>query len=292
MAKPPTLAQQKAARARKRAGIAARANVGAPAPNALANAAPVKQPRVDGVDAARGVAILAMLAYHFCFDLRFYGLTHTDFEHAPFWLTARSLIVTSFLLVVGISAVLARGATADDARRGVAKAMPDPRLRRYLRRTAIVAACAAAVTAGSYLLFPHSFIYFGILHGIVLMSLLAWPFTSRPRAALVVGVFIIVLGVTASNAFFDTRLLSIVGFMTHKPVTEDYVPLFPWTGVVLVGVMLGSLLHRRAYAPLAVFARLPRFVGFLGRHSLAVYMTHQLVLLGGLWLVLRIAGRQ
>ena len=42
--------------------------------------------RVGGIDALRGVAQCLMFIYHFSFDLRFYGVTHADFEHDPFWL--------------------------------------------------------------------------------------------------------------------------------------------------------------------------------------------------------------
>ena len=53
-----------------------------------------------------------MVVYHFAFDLRFYRVIAADFEHDPFWLGFRALIVTSFLLLVGVSLVLAdrRGA--------------------------------------------------------------------------------------------------------------------------------------------------------------------------------------
>ena len=54
------------------------------------------------------IAIVGMAIYHFCFDLRYFGVTRSDFEHDPFWLAARSAILSSFLLIAGISMVLAR----------------------------------------------------------------------------------------------------------------------------------------------------------------------------------------
>ncbi len=86
---------------------------------------------------------------------------------------------------------------------------------------------------------------------------------------------------------FDTRALAWIGFTTHKPVTQDYVPLFPWLGVALVGVAAGDALVRRSFAPLASLARAPRALVWLGRHSLAVYMVHQPILIGALALALR-----
>ncbi len=249
--------------------------VRAPAPDAK-DAAPARG-RIAAIDHARGLALVAMIAYHFAFDLRMFGLTHSDFEHDPFWLTARAAIVSSFLLLVGIGAVLARRDPRADA------------WQRYLRRTLVIAACAGLVTAMSLVMFPASFIWFGILHAIAVMSLVAWPLATRPRFALVAGIAAIVAGLTLSSPFFDTLPWSALGFMTHKPVTEDYVPLFPWVGVVLLGIAAGHALVRRDFAPVASLAHTPRVLGFLGRHSLITYMVHQPLLVGALWLA-RAAG--
>ncbi len=72
--------------------------------------------------------------------------------------------------------------------------------------------------------------------------------------------------------------------MTAKPRTEDYVPLFPWAGVLLLGIASGHVLARRQFRPIRWTERLPRWIAWLGRHSLAAYMIHQPVLLGALFL--------
>ncbi len=86
---------------------------------------------------------------------------------------------------------------------------------------------------------------------------------------------------------FDGRTWGWVGFATVKPITEDYVPLFPWTGVMLVGIGFGQMLVRNRFRAIAPLARLPRVFEWLGRHSLAVYMLHQPLLLGMLFLAAR-----
>ena len=231
--------------------------------------------RVKAVDALRGIAILAMIAYHFAFDLRFYGITRSDFEGDPFWLAARATIVTSFMLLVGLSLRLAHEAGVPG--------------RRFARRTALIAACALAATIASYLVFPQRFIYFGILHCIAVASVLALPLAARPGLAFALGVAAIVAGLSFSHPFFDSRATSWLGFNTAKPPTEDFVPLFPWLGVAMVGIALGASLSRRAFAPVAAIGRAPAALRWLGRHSLAVYMVHQPLLLGVLWLAV---GRQ
>jgi uncharacterized membrane protein len=229
--------------------------------------------RLAGVDALRGGALLLMFVYHFCFDLRFYRVTAWDFEHDPFWLGFRALIVASFLLLVGVSLVLAERAHATP--------------KHFWKRIGVIAACALAASAGSYLLFPRTFIYFGILHAIAVTSILAWPLVRLPWVALALGIAVIGAGLTLQWPAFDARALSWIGFTTFKPPTEDYVPLFPWAGVVFVGVALGHALARADFRPLRPLAGAPRWLTWLGRHSLIVYMVHQPILLALLWLVVR-----
>jgi len=229
--------------------------------------------RLAGIDALRGAALCLMFVYHFAFDLRFYRVIAADFEHDPFWLGFRALIVASFMALVGIGLVLAD-------RAGVAPA-------RFWRRIGVIAACALAVSAASWIVFPRSFIYFGILHGIAVASVLAWPLVRRPRTALFVGCVVIAAGFGWSNPAFDAGPLSWIGFVTIKPATEDYVPLAPWAGFVFLGIALGHRLARDAFSAVAPIAAAPGWLRWLGRHSLAVYMVHQPILLGVLWLVLR-----
>jgi len=229
----------------------------------------VRPGRIEGLDALRGLAIVAMIAYHFCFDLRYFGVAHWDFEHDARWLGARATILSSFLLIAGISAVLANR-------------QPSP-LSHWLRHIAIIAGAALLVTAGSYILFPRSFIWFGVLHAIALSLLLAKPLFTRPWLAALAGVTMIAAGISYANPAFDNRILGFVGFMTAKPGTEDYVPLFPWMGVLLLGVALGHAWIRTRFAALAPLARLPAALRFLGRHSLAVYLLHQPLILLLLW---------
>jgi uncharacterized membrane protein len=55
----------------------------------------------------------------------------------------------------------------------------------------------------------------------------------------------------------------------------------------MLGIWTGDALARRAFAPIAGLGRAPRWLQAMGRHSLAIYMLHQPMLLGALWLVLR-----
>lgn len=242
-------------------------------PRAAPRAPPGGAERVTALDALRGIALLAMVAYHFCFDLAWFRVTASDFYRDPFWLHARTLILSTFLLTAGASLVLAQ--RSERGRAG------------FRRHVGLIAACALAVSAASYLAFPKSFIWFGVLHAIAASLVLARPLAAHPRAALAIGAAVIAAGNLLSAPAFDGRALGWIGFATTKPVTEDYVPLFPWAGVLLAGVAAGHALVRTDFRALAPLARLPRAVAWLGRHSLAVYMLHQPLLIAAVWLALR-----
>ncbi len=246
--------------------------------------------RIDAIDAARGAALCAMIAYHFCFDLRHFGLLAADFEHDPFWLGARALILGTFMALVGVSLVLAERASVsatgrpEREHRSAQHAGSPVSAAGFWRRLGLIAAAAGAVSLASFVVFPQSFIAFGVLHCIAIATLLARPLVTKPGLALALGVAMVAVGNLVSHPMFDAPALSFIGLRTSKPLAEDYVPLLPWAGVTL----LGAAAARYALTPHAteVLARLrvPRSLSWMGRHSLAIYLVHQPLLFGLLWL--------
>ena len=234
-----------------------------------ARARGASRPRFAAIDGLRGFALCLMIVYHFAFDLAWFRFVDADFNHDPFWLGFRAVIVTLFLGLVGASLVLAHDARAS--------------AHAFWRRVALIAASAVLVSVASYVTFPRTFITFGILHCIAVSSVLARPLVDSPRAALAAGIAVVVLGNLVQHPLFDTPWLNWVGLMTHKPATEDYVPLFPWLGVVLVGIAAGHALLGRARERLVALGRaVPRWLAFAGRHSLLIYLVHQPILVGTL----------
>jgi uncharacterized membrane protein len=248
-------------------------------PAVSATAGATATPRLPLIDALRGGAIVMMIAYHFAFDLNYFGLLQQNFYRDPFWIAARNAIVGSFLLLVGISFALATAGGID--------------WRAWGRRLALIAACAATVSAGSYLMFPKSWIYFGVLHFIVVAGIAAPAFARLSTANLVLGVALFIFGVSFKSALFDQPWLHWIGLVTRKPVTEDYVPLLPWFGVVLVGLYAGRRIVAMSSSAAAwrwsPTAPVGRALTWAGQHSLAIYMLHQPLLLGLLYLL---AGRR
>jgi uncharacterized membrane protein len=235
------------------------------------HAAPGAHERFDRLDALRGAAIVWMVGFHFGFDLNHFGWFSPpyNFHRDPLWTSQRTLIVSLFLLCAGMGQAVALHAGLSWAR--------------FWRRWAAVAGCAVLVSVGSALMFPRSWISFGVLHGMALM-LLAARFAAPLRAGLwPLGALLIALPQWLHSPFFDTRLTNWVGLVTHKPVTEDWVPLLPWLGVMLWGLALGQWLLALQRPLLA--GPLPRALSplaTLGRWPLTVYMLHQPLLIGAL----------
>jgi uncharacterized membrane protein len=231
---------------------------------------PVTAPvRLARLDALRGAAIVWMALFHLAFDLNHFGWLspRQNFYADPLWTLQRSCIVSLFMFVAGLSL-----ATALHAGQG----WP-----RFWRRWLQIAGCALLVSLGSAWMFPGSWISFGVLHGIAVMLVLGRLLAPLRRGLWPLGALCIALPSFVQHAGFDSRWTNWVGLVTRKPVTEDFVPVLPWLGVLLFGLAAGQwLLHAR---PGALGGPLPSALqplAALGRWSLSFYMLHQPLFIG------------
>lgn len=212
-----------------------------------------------------------MTVFHFSFDLQHQGFFKANFYDDPFWTVQRTCIVSLFLLCAGMGQAVAVSQGQGWAR--------------FWRRWAQVAGCALLVSAGSWVMFPRSYISFGVLHGMAVMLLVLRLLLPRLGQGALLGLALVclLLPVWVQHPFFDTRWSNWVGLVTHKPVTEDYVPVLPWLGVMLLGAALARWLAPRLPAPKPSGPARAALAG-LGRWSLSYYMVHQPVLIGALLL--------
>lgn len=233
--------------------------------------------RYDRIDQLRALALLWMTVYHFCFDLDYFGLIHQAFLSDPFWTMQRTAIVSLFLFTAGLSQAVA-----------LQQGQGWPR---FWRRWAQVAGAALLVTLGSWFMFPKSFIYFGVLHGIAAMLVVARLTGGWGRWLWPLGALAIVLPWLAPAAMAQWPALEVLnlrgwnalGFISRKPFTEDYVPLLPWMGVVWWGLAAGRWVGANRPQWLGGSGQggaLGRFMARWGRWSLSYYLLHQPMLVG------------
>lgn len=225
--------------------------------------------RYQRLDALRGAAMVWMALFHGAFDLNHFGLLAPaqNFYGDPFWTTQRTLIVSLFLLCAGMGQSLA--------------AVQRQSALRFWKRWGQIAACALAVSLGSALMFPRSWISFGVLHGIAVMLLvLRFAAPRDTRWLWAIGLLAMLVPQLVQHSIFDSRWTNWIGLVTTKPVTEDFVPVLPWLGVMAWGLAAGRWMQSRHPAWLAGPLPRPwRALAVLGRWPLSFYMLHQPVLI-------------
>lgn len=226
-------------------------------------------PRLALFDSLRGLALVLMAIFHFSYDLNEFKVVGIDFNHDPAWLNFRTLIMSMFTLLVGVSFSLG-GASFSS--------------RHFRARLARLTACAVLISVTTYFFFGNSWIYFGVLHLFVVASVIGPILLRAPKWNLAVGSALIALPLAYKSDWFNPAPQNILGLASRRPFTEDFAPLAPWLGVIMIGVFIGMIARGRKlnaeWRPLSQ----------LGRHSLLFYMTHQLVLYPLAWLIAKITG--
>lgn len=230
--------------------------------------------RIWELDALRGLFILGMLAVHLIYDLQSF-LNYDLFEDSALYDFIASWGGSLFFLISGICVTLG----SHPVRRGL-----------------IVIGCGlvvSAVTVGLYLLDfagKGMIIYFGVLHCLGVCMLL-WPLLRRipwwlmaPMAA-----FLILYGIYLDSRSFDCSMwLLALGFTPRGFVSSDYFALMPFLGFFLVGALIGKFAYAKKttlFPKVNPGNPIIAFFSVLGKWSLPIYMLHQPVLTGLVFLL-------
>lgn len=212
------------------------------------------------LDAYRGTAVLLMIIFHLCWDLRDFGYLSYSLNDL-FWINFRGIIMTLFISAVGWSAYLSY-------KDGI-------KWRNLFIRQSKLLLCTAAISIGTYLAFPNNWVFFGILHFILLAGFIILPVVRRPWVSLLLGTALLALFFfnDSVNSFnFHHYLTTNFSLPTY---TLDLVNISPWISVIFLGPILGYLNLHKLPLPQHVLVTV---LAFLGRHALLVYLSHQLLL--------------
>lgn len=235
----------------------------------------IENGRSHTIDMIRGFALLWMTCFHAAFDANYFGWLDADFRGSIFWTAQRSMIVGLFILCAGYVQALA--------------IQRNQSWKRFFYRWSQIVFCSGLVTVGSIFIFPESYIYFGVLHGIAVMLILVRCLLIFDKKwilwlALLMGAFPYIFLLFSNQRWIDlfgNSSLLWVGLSAKKPNTEDFLPIFPWLGVMLLGAALAFSSLDKQFNNITYLWTIEKkcnLLVFLGRHSLMYYMLHQLVL--------------
>jgi uncharacterized membrane protein len=259
------------------------------------------------IDAMRGVAIITMIVYHTMFDLWYWGVLPNVVLWEGFWKYWQRFTAGTFLVLVGVSMTIVY-------RRQRSKLGPNANLYpKFFWRGLKIFGLGMGITLGllvaDLLIVDVGFVDFGILHLIGFATMVSYPLLRYKWINLGLWVLFSVIGKWleplrwdgtwyiphfgdwwGSPIFISGRWLAPLGIIPTRYPAIDYFSIFPWLGVVLLGIFLGNMLYtenerRFALPPWGDFFPF-NALEFLGRHSLLIYLIHQpliflvLVLLG------------
>jgi uncharacterized membrane protein len=237
----------------------------------------MSEQRIYWIDFLKGLAIISMIVYHFAFNLNLLNIYPID-VYSGLWIILARFIQFTFLTVVGISIYISYAKHQDYSKF----------LKRQFRRSVILLGIAMGITLVTYIFYPQGYIKFGVLHLISIASILG-ALLIRNNFLMVCLIFIsLILGNIFSQITLDTPLLMPLGLMYKNFYSLDYFPIFPWISLVFAGIVIARFLDKHKL--LKNFNLIPRFklLEDAGKRSLIIYLVHQPVLLGLIWLLSKI----
>ena len=228
------------------------------------------------LDELRGLDLISMMLFHVCWDLVFlFDMNMGWYAGTPGRLWQQS-ICWVFILLSGFCVPLGR---------------------HTLRRGVIVFAAGALVTAVTLVFMPEGRVIFGVLTFLgaaMLLTGVLEPVLKRtpPLVGLAASAVLFVLCSPVSSgrvgigswqvllpqSLYVNYFTAFLGFYPFWFYSADYYALLPWLFLFWAGYYLHKAVGRRRMELLRRPVCPP--LGWMGRHSLLLYMLHQPVIYG------------
>ena len=261
--------------------------------------------RAYELDLLRGIALVMMMCMHFSYDVRYeFGCDAFSYlESDWYWVFVHPIILVLFVGVSGICCSFSRN-----------------NLKRGARLLGVALAFTIGTVGITYLTYWLSDIYsfvpaiycvilFNVLHVLsvstLFYALLEYLFTkmklNEKAQAVILGLLgtyitILIMRLHYLDGTSSNWLLIPLGIEVEgAPSVVDYMNLIPWSGVFLIGAAVGKICYKEKRSlfpkPNDTLCKIKAPVEFLGRHSLIVYLVHQPIGYGILYLFLLLIGK-
>ncbi len=237
-------------------------------------------------DTLRGFLVIEMIVYHLLFDL--YYMFNADIP----WFTGQGMRLFQLSILSGFVAL--SGFCFPMGKRKVFRAMQ-------------VLVCGLVITLVTVLVMPSQKILFGVLTCLglcmLLMTALEKPLSKiNPVSGfllfallglLTYGVRLGYIGIYTHpllelpDTWYTTSFLFPLGLKNAAFRSSDYVPLLPWFFVYICGFYLHKIVYKSKKA-MRVLPYGIKPLAVIGRYSLWIYMAHQPIIYGVLWLIFKL----
>ena len=234
--------------------------------------------RIHMLDEIRGFAIICMIFHHAFLDVGDVLGLGWGYKVFDALCIVQPIFWAAFIIISGMCSRLSR----NSVKRGI-----------------IVLVCGGVITLVTALIMPllgfaGAEIYFGILHclGIcmIITGLLMPLFKKldyRIGALISLIMFLFLYGIEGGklcfglinlpDSIYQYNFLAPLGFHNNSFHSADYFPILPWIFMFFFGSFVGKIAVDERL-PEAMYKKHSKFLSFVGRNSLWVYIAHQPIL--------------
>lgn len=226
------------------------------------------------IDFLRGLALIGMIIYHLFYDLNYFNAIQIPIYNLNWFLFAHT-VASSFIFIVGVSLSLSYARAKLRQKKDLTK--------KYVKRGIKIFSYGLVITAATYIFIPNAYIIFGVLHFIGIGIILSIPFLDKKLINILIAIPIFLIGFYLQKITINSYLLLWIGIKPLNFNTVDYFPIFPWLGVILLGIATGKILYpkyeRQINLPNLSKNKAIKKLVFLGKNSLFIYFLHQPILI-------------
>ena len=228
------------------------------------------------IDALRAVAVLAMIVYHFAWDLGFFNIVDPIIVNSGIWKLFAISIGCSFLFLSGISFWFS--------------SVNGINIKKFFYRLAVLIGAALLVSIGTYQADPNTFVFFGILHLLAACTLVGLLIHRLSSVILIlIGISIAICQPYLIAEYFQPKYLAWTGLFPGPTGSVDFYGFFPWSAAYIFGLAFAKMVFISKQEPIwpsgSLFIRSSRrsvissIFFWMGRNSLLIYLLHQPVLM-------------